>query len=692
MCPSDQTTAQLPAGSRLSRWALKPERRNSPSTWKVCPPAPSDRQTNARAAGQWIPQFVGGLTDLDGSLAHDEAPFIYLTTQGELPELYATPFAEMQKYSIITDAPPCELSSVAQAPGTRAVEYKRPTSPAGTWRVRVYVENCSTAEFDAWCLNSESALWARPMTQDTPFVRMPDVHLDELMQCAKLGRSDRAHELIAEITATGGVPDQFAWSALLSACAKSDLASMRSVMHEMAEHGVLPNAHGFNAVTGAFSKAGQPESIQKMILQMKEAGVAMNVYVFTSLVAAYGKSGRPVDASHVLEDMRTEGVQPNVATYNALISAWCKGSSEQTLPAHTALRQADNVLQQMQQAGLRPDTFTYTALMAGYLQAGDPHTALAMVQKMEADGLQADETSTTVAEEIHQALRQADGQPKLAQKVSEHKRYKGSRAATGAERSQVVSQWRTPEATTNSCRDTHSSRERTVCRQYLASGSCMRGDACKFLHKAADGSVDQAKDTNNSTASSTRIGRLTRNHSTPSPSRIGQEDTHSSPEECGNWRTTGKCQYDNKCRYSHDEPKSKLARARTSTATVAAGPPTGSSWRNTAQQQPCQADRRRQQVHEAAEACVANTWTAICHKSQPTNQAKTTEPVKVAEMRVACSTCGNSFAATDETSFQQHQEKCANKGNKCKLAKRNNNWTKVKGTRGHSRRCATARA
>ena len=125
---------------------------------------------------------------------------------------------------------------------------------------------------------------------------------------------------------------------LLSACAKSDLVSMMNVTHQMEEHDVFPHEHGFNAVAAAFSKAGQPENIQKMILQMREAVVASNVYIFTSLVAAYAKSGRPVDASHVLDDMRAEGVQPNVATYYALISAWCKGASEQTLPAHTAFR------------------------------------------------------------------------------------------------------------------------------------------------------------------------------------------------------------------------------------------------------------------------------------------------------------------------------------------------------------------
>ena len=272
--------------------------------------------------------------------------------------------------------------------------------------------------------------------------------------------------------------------------------------------------------------------------------------------------------------------------------------------------------------------------------------------------------------------------------MSEQKRYKGSRAATGAERSQVVSQWRTPEATTNSWRDTHSSSGRTVCRQYLTSGSCMRGDACKFLHRAADGSVDQAKDTNNnSTVTSTRIGRLTRNRSTPSPSRIGHKDTHSSPEECGNWRTTGKCQYDNKCRYSHDGSTSKLTMARTPIATVAAGPPTGSSWRD--KQQPCQANQQRQEAHDA---CVANTWTTICHKSKADKQTETTE-LKEAEKRVAGPTCGNSFAGTNETLFQQHQEKCANKGKRSKLCKSsNNNWTKVKGTRGNSRRCAAAPA
>lgn len=669
-----QTTAEVSAGSRLSRWAPKHGSHNSPSTWKVSPPSQPDRQTDARAAGQWIPQFVGGLPDLDGCLADDAAPFVYLTTRGEPPELYDAPFAEMQKYSIVTDAPACELSALAQAPGVRAVEYKRLPSPAGTWRVRVYVENATTTEFDEWCLSSKSALWARRMKQDAQLVRVPDDKLEALIEYAKTGNAEQARALIAEITATGGRPDQFAWSALLSACAKSDLVCMNSVMHEMQENGVVPNAHGLNAVSGAYSKAGQPESIRRMMREMDDAGVGMNVYIFTSLVAAYGKSGQPLSASNVLDSMRAGGVPPNVATYNALISAWCKASSEQTVPMHTALRQAADAFQQMQQVGLRPDTYTYTALMDAYLQAGDPHTALAMVQKMEADGLQADETSTIIAGNIHRTLQQqADGPPRLAQNVSEHTRCKGSRAATGTERSQIVPRWRpTPGAASSSRCDTG----RTVCRQYFATGSCMRGDACKFLHKAPDGAVGEATDADSSAGSS----RRDRSRYAPPPGSIARKG--SSPEGCGNWRTTGRCQYGDKCRYSHDEPK--LARVRTP-ATVART----ESVQRTTTQKPRQADHRR-----VCEARAANPWTASCQESQPTNQTKPIKPAKVAEVRVECATCGNSFAAADETSFRQHQEKCANKankGNKGKLVKRSNNWTKVKATRAKTRRCATVR-
>jgi pentatricopeptide repeat protein len=507
------------------------------------------------------------------------------------------------------------------------------------------VDTDKAQEFDGWCFDEDTASWARSMTQETNLVRVPEAHIDELVQCAKLGNAKRARELITEITATGGIPDQFAWSALLSACAKGDLSSMRAVMREMDQLGVAPNAHGFNAIAGAFSRAGQAENIRKMLPQMKEAGVEPNVYIFTSLVAAYGKSGRPVDASRVLSGMCAAGVQPNVATYNALISAWCKGSSEQTLPAHTALRQADNVLMQMEQAGAWPDTFTYTALMAGHLQTGNPHAALAVMSKMEAAGLQPDQASDAVKQAVHQALLQQDTLPKLkrSKSGSEHKRsrgpqiqaYKGSRAATGNERSQLVSQWRTQP-----CKDSREPHETQTC-----------------LKKTT--------------------------------------------EECGNWRRTGECQYGIKCRYVHNTPQSKLIRTRTF-------PATKSCWRGPAEV--------AQVAQPAANAADWTTTLKTMLGVEPTADAtgsiqppvgsfqngkfvcavqgpqealevpqaqmqKTTSSSKSVLDCVSCPTCGNSFAAKDAASFQQHQKRCANKRNKkskCKLGKSNNGWTKAK--------------
>lgn len=360
-----------------------------------------------RQAGSWSPEHVGGIESCTQLLTQLH-PFVYVTLNGEFPDLYKAPFTEMESFQLEVNATPSQMGRLAHFSQVRAIEFKcsgvNCSGDEASWRVRMFVEGGALKEWEEKvkaCLQVGKFDISCHQRANT-HVATPS-QVEQLTSHAKLGRPVEARQILEEIIAAGGRPDRYAWSALVSAYAKlGQIHQMEMVIQEMGTHGFAPNDHAYNMMVAAYSRHGCPRQIREVFGQMEAKGIQKNKFLYTSLLAAYAKCGRAKEAVRVMDEMTADGVEPTVVTYNSLITAYVNVNQ---------MLEAEKAFEKMKELGLVPDKFTYTTLMMGHTQQGNKDKAQDLLDQMQQLGL---------SDEIARVIQQKEGKHPSSQKMCRH--------------------------------------------------------------------------------------------------------------------------------------------------------------------------------------------------------------------------------------------------------------------------------
>eukprot|EP00891_Asterochloris_glomerata_P003267 jgi/Astpho2/3267/Aster-08033 len=209
--------------------------------------------------------------------------------------------------------------------------------------------------------------------------------------CGTWRQLRRALELVADMRSRDmecGLP---VYSALLHStvkCNESELAV--EVFRQMQLEGLPIDRSVYNLMVDVFVKMGTCEEAIKVLSSMHKAGETADTVTYNLLIVSATRLNRLRTAVDVYKRMVGDGVQPNTKTYTALIMAFSKaGRLESVLDVLQELVMAPTA--DVDEEGHRQSMqTTYAALMAACEKAGQWDLAVALFDKMSAQGCQPD--------------------------------------------------------------------------------------------------------------------------------------------------------------------------------------------------------------------------------------------------------------------------------------------------------------
>ncbi|KDD73269.1 hypothetical protein H632_c2365p1, partial [Helicosporidium sp. ATCC 50920] len=201
----------------------------------------------------------------------------------------------------------------------------RTRQPALAWRA--YVEACALlprqaptptllAKLLLACVRSEHppyllpSVWARRALEafdlaSAEGVSLNRVHFHMLMDCqGKAGRVEAAFGVYRRMLAANLAPDAFTFTTLVSACARARAPRRaEQVMQElMPAAGVVPSTPVWNALLGAYARAGEMDRAYEAWMAMLDAGTLPDDFTERVLVEAFASN--PAMASDLLSEVR----------------------------------------------------------------------------------------------------------------------------------------------------------------------------------------------------------------------------------------------------------------------------------------------------------------------------------------------------------------------------------------------------
>ncbi|KAJ1265843.1 hypothetical protein BS78_08G105200 [Paspalum vaginatum] len=199
----------------------------------------------------------------------------------------------------------------------------------------------------------------------------------------KMGRPDLARRAFDTGIAGGYGNTVFAHSALISAYARSGLATeAMGVLESMKGAGLRPTTVSYNAVIDACGKGGVDLRFTLgYFRQMLQDGLCPDRKTFNSLLAACSRAGHLEDARAVFDEMIHLGSGRDIYTYNTFVDAICKCGN---------MELAVQVVLDMEAKNLKPNVVTYSTLMDGFSKLEKYDEALKLREKMKSLGIQLD--------------------------------------------------------------------------------------------------------------------------------------------------------------------------------------------------------------------------------------------------------------------------------------------------------------
>uniref|UniRef100_A0A1D1XIL5 Pentatricopeptide repeat-containing protein At2g31400, chloroplastic n=1 Tax=Anthurium amnicola TaxID=1678845 RepID=A0A1D1XIL5_9ARAE len=233
---------------------------------------------------------------------------------------------------------------------------------------------------------------------------------------ARSGLSSEALKLFESMKAIGLKPNSVTYNTVIDACGKGgvDLHRTIEIFREMLRNGVRPDKVTFNSLLAGCSRAGHWQDARVMFDEMIHQGVGRDVFTYNTFIDAVCKCGNMDLAVQIMSEMPANNVQPNVVTYSTLIDGYSKLERfDEALNLYEELKSLgipldrvcfntllsiyakmgsyDDVVrtsEEMDKLGIDRDVVTYNALIAGYGKQGRFDIARCLFQQMGIENIQ----------------------------------------------------------------------------------------------------------------------------------------------------------------------------------------------------------------------------------------------------------------------------------------------------------------
>jgi len=203
-----------------------------------------------------------------------------------------------------------------------------------------------------------------------------------LINCHK-SSATRAEKILYKM----GKRDVVSYTSVINAYSKTggEHAAKRaqSLLDEMQNEDVEPNAQTFNSAITAWSRSGSSAAGKKadgLLKKMEELQIKPSAKVYTSVISAWSKSQEPgaaLRAEILLKVMQAfykkgnDSMKPNCFTFTAVITSWARsGEKDAGERAEKLLDSMIKLYEDGQDVHVKPNVFTLTAVVDAYARAG----------------------------------------------------------------------------------------------------------------------------------------------------------------------------------------------------------------------------------------------------------------------------------------------------------------------------------
>lgn len=179
--------------------------------------------------------------------------------------------------------------------------------------------------------------------------------LDVLLLCELRGDHRQVQTILTTLRKDGHHPAKESYTLLLSSLiASGRIQEGPSLLQQMHEDKVVPDAIFFNTLLNGYCEAGDIAEAEALFKQMKETGCLPITSTFNTLIKGYGLAGKPEKAMKLLQEMgKEEDSKPNDRTFNMLINVWARQKNPE---------EARYVISLMRASGIPPDVVSYNTL------------------------------------------------------------------------------------------------------------------------------------------------------------------------------------------------------------------------------------------------------------------------------------------------------------------------------------------
>ncbi|KAH9318561.1 hypothetical protein KI387_020330 [Taxus chinensis] len=167
---------------------------------------------------------------------------------------------------------------------------------------------------------------------------------------AKCGRMLDARKMFDEMPER----DECSWNVIIAAYSRHGFAEEAlTLFHQMQQTDLQPNQFAYSSVLSACAKLAALEQGMEIHKQVISSGCATDVFLDCALIELYAKCGRVEKAHQLFEKM----LQPNVVSGNIMIAAYGQNGR---------MEEAGKVFQDMP----KRDVITWNAMITGFMQNG----------------------------------------------------------------------------------------------------------------------------------------------------------------------------------------------------------------------------------------------------------------------------------------------------------------------------------